>query len=67
MDQGLRIAQEYVPPGMPGFDVLSQAQGYLLLIALLCGLSVLLILLWLLAVWEYTRTVILRRRGRLGG
>ena len=65
MDQGLRAIQERVLPDMPALDVLHEGQGPLLLIALLCGLSVLLILLWLFVVWEYTRTATSRRRGLL--
>ena len=65
MDQGLRAIQEHVLPDMRIFDVLYQGQGDLLLIALLCGLSVVFILLWLVAVWEYTRTATLRRREPL--
>ena len=53
MDEGLRAIQERVLPDMPIFGVLYQSQGELLLIALLCGLSILLIVLWLLAVWQY--------------
>jgi len=65
MDQGLRAIQEYVLPDMAAFNVLYQGQGELLLIALLCGLSVVLILLWLMAVWEHTRAATSRHRGRL--
>jgi hypothetical protein len=66
MEQGLRAIQEHLPPAMPTFDVLSQGQGGLLLIVLLCGLSVVLILLWLMAVWWYIRTAMLQRQWRPG-
>ncbi len=62
MDQRLRTIQERLPPDMPTFN----GQGDLLLIGLLCGLSVLLILLWLMAVWRYTRTAMLQRQWRPG-
>jgi len=65
MDQGLRAIQERVLSDMPIFDVLYQSQGELLLIALLCGLSVVFILLWLVAVWEHTRAATSQRRGLL--
>jgi len=70
MDQGPRTIQEHLPPAMPAFDVLHQGQGDLLLIALLCALSVLLILLWWLAVSEYMcrtnmRSSESRRRSRI--
>jgi hypothetical protein len=58
MNQGLRIAQEHVPPDMVGFDILDLGLGDLLPVALVCGLSVLFMLLWLLAVTT------LWRRGR---
>lgn len=61
MDPGLRAIQEHVPPDMPGFNILHEGQWGLLVIALLCGLSVLLTLLWLLVVWKHTRTATLRR------
>ncbi len=65
MDQGLRAIQEHVLPDMPILDVLYQSQGELLLIALLCGLSVVFVLLWLVAVWEHTHAATSQQRGRL--
>jgi hypothetical protein len=57
MDQGLIAIQEHIPPDLPAFSALYQGQLDLLLIALLCGLSLLLMLLWLLVVWQYMRKV----------
>ena len=55
MDQELMILEDHVQPVVPALDVLYQSQRNLLLIALLSGLSVLLMLLWLLVVRQYMR------------
>jgi hypothetical protein len=65
MDQGLGAISEYLPPDLPTFHVLHQGPGDLLLIAALCGLSVLLILLWWLVVWEHLRRANTPRTGRI--
>lgn len=60
MGQGLRVIYEQAEPGMPTFNVFYGGGADLLPIALLCGLSVLLILLWLLVVWQYVRRANIR-------
>jgi len=53
MSQGLRIIFDRIPPDMPSFDILYPGTQYILPIALLCALSLLLTLLWSMAVWKY--------------
>jgi hypothetical protein len=50
----LEAIPEYMPPEISTVNVVYSDTGSIVLIALLCGLSVLLILLWLVAVLEYT-------------
>ncbi len=42
-----------MPPDLPTYDILHLGAQYLLPVALVCGLSLLLTLLWLVVVWKY--------------
>jgi hypothetical protein len=53
MDPWLTAAQECGPPDMQVFNAFQQDRWSLLLIALLCGVSILLIVLWLLLVRQH--------------
>jgi hypothetical protein len=53
MGQGLRSIFERMGPDMPDSDILYPGTQYLLPVAVPCALSLLLTLLWLLAVWKY--------------
>jgi hypothetical protein len=64
MNQELSIIEEHLPPDLTVLHVLHQGQGDLLLIAALCGVSLLLMLLWWLAVWEHLRRTGVSRTGR---
>jgi hypothetical protein len=55
MGYGLRIISEYVEPDIPTLHIFYQGGWDLLPVALLCGLSILLTLLWLLVVWRHIR------------
>ncbi|MBN1974234.1 MAG: hypothetical protein JW787_11380 [Sedimentisphaerales bacterium] len=59
MGQELRVIYENVKPNMPDFNALNLNLNVrdLWPIAILCGLAILLTLLWTLAVWEYLRRI----------
>lgn len=54
-DPGLGIAQELMSPKVVVSHVLRECEWDIMLIVVLCALSVVLILLWLLAVLGYVR------------
>jgi hypothetical protein len=55
MGQDLGIIYKPLQPNMPDLDGLRADTQGLVAIGLLCGLSLLLTMLWLLVVWEYIR------------
>lgn len=64
MVAGLEAIPEYMPPEISTVNVVYSNTGSIVLVALLCGLSVLLILLWLAAVLGYaSKTKAMHPRG----
>lgn len=53
MNEWLKAISESMDPGQLGLDICYPSLRDLLPVAVLCVISILCILLWLLAVWQY--------------